>query len=362
MPSRLSPAPVQHVVMANHARSQYLDVIRALAIAMVLIAHFFPVVLPGASFGVSVFFALSGFLVTLSCRSHFKNGTVASFYVLRFTRVWPPLLFVVVIQSLLLFARKRELLLEYISRIPNILLFMGNANLHMFETGVFWTLVIEFWFYALLPAFFVVFRSDKNVRIAMIVSCTVSAVALIITSMHSTLYLHLMSIGPASALLWLNNLMFGAIAALQAKSAQNRSSHEPTVWAMLILTIVVSALFWDAVPITFVIGSILVSAFTSVWIYIWSMKERDLPKSPITYLGTISYSVYLLHGIFIDYGPNIPWPSAEFLKFSKTWVLIALSIAAAAVMRQAIEIPSIRFGRRLASRLGRPSPGVSLVQ
>lgn len=81
--------------MAHSVRICGLDGLRAISIALVLYCHagegyWFSA---NASFGVSVFFVISGFLITwLLCAEEEKTNTISlpSFYVRRAIRILPP--------------------------------------------------------------------------------------------------------------------------------------------------------------------------------------------------------------------------------------------------------------------------------
>src|SRR4051812_45555770 len=80
-----------HVKAPNHIPS--LDGLRAISFGIVFIAHAgLEKVFPGG-FGVTVFFFLSGFLITTLMRTEFeKSGTVSlkAFYLRRVLRILPP--------------------------------------------------------------------------------------------------------------------------------------------------------------------------------------------------------------------------------------------------------------------------------
>ena len=77
-----------------------LDGLRGLAVAAVVIYHFFGDALPGGYLGVDMFFVLSGFLITsLLLREYDTTGTVnlKDFWVRRLRRIMPTAIVVLVI-------------------------------------------------------------------------------------------------------------------------------------------------------------------------------------------------------------------------------------------------------------------------
>ena len=82
------------------ANSPALDGLRGLAVAAVIIYHFFGGVLPGGYLGVDMFFVLSGFLITsLLVREFDVTGGISlrEFWVRRFRRILPAAVMVLAI-------------------------------------------------------------------------------------------------------------------------------------------------------------------------------------------------------------------------------------------------------------------------
>ncbi len=65
---------------------------------------------------------------------------------------------------------------------------------------------------------------------------------------------------------------------------------------------------------------------------------------PLTYLGTISYSVYLTHAGVIHALPAVPRPVLPI------GVWAATTLAVSAVTYRFVELPAQKLGRRLARR------------
>lgn len=139
-----------------------LDGIRALAFLIVFIAHSMPNrSLPGG-FGVTIFFFLSGYLITTLLRSeaqHHQSIDLKNFYLRRVLRIFPPCyVTVVIVASLatlgLLYNtesyRSLSAAFLYFSNYWNILGF-GNLPAGM---GILWSLAVEEHFYLLFPALY----------------------------------------------------------------------------------------------------------------------------------------------------------------------------------------------------------------
>jgi peptidoglycan/LPS O-acetylase OafA/YrhL len=174
-------------------RVQFFDQLRAFAIFVVLVGHFRHDVFPGGSIGVSVFFALSGYLITsillgepvLDWRSAWR------FVVRRFLRVWPP--YFVAATAILLLMYCALLVLEqqgaeaadayatlatrfdaYLGDFGEQLLFVRNPSWLGMGVGVFWTLQIEFWFYLTMPLLMLAVGRGRGLGVALVAMLALS--------------------------------------------------------------------------------------------------------------------------------------------------------------------------------------------
>ena len=136
-----------------------LDGMRAIAFFFVFLAHAQPFkVLPGG-FGVTVFFFLSGYLITSLLRDEArKTGTVSlkGFYLRGVLRIFPPCYLTVIMVSALAAAgilHNRE---SYASLVSAFLYFsnywniLGWGNLPA-GLGILWSLAVEEHYYLLFP-------------------------------------------------------------------------------------------------------------------------------------------------------------------------------------------------------------------
>ena len=150
---------------ARHAPE--LDALRAVAILSVLVSHFLPAdfVLnrwQGAAFGVPLFFALSGFLITrILCQSRSQIEDQATttghslyiFYARRFLRIFPIYYGALFIGVALKYTNVRNALPWHLAYLSNFYYLHRGA----FDRGpapVFWTLSVEEQFYLIWPFVF----------------------------------------------------------------------------------------------------------------------------------------------------------------------------------------------------------------
>lgn len=137
-----------------------LDGLRALAVMIVIVAHTgLTTIIPGG-FGVTVFFFISGFLITrLLLAEREKNGQVhlGNFYTRRFLRLLPALFVMVFVTAIVMISmgdipRQRDVIsgLGYFMNYNNIALgFAGETQTSPW--GHLWSLGIEEHFYLLFP-------------------------------------------------------------------------------------------------------------------------------------------------------------------------------------------------------------------
>lgn len=95
-------------------RIKALDGMRALAIVSVVLYHLRPSVLPGGFIGVTVFFALSGLLITRSVVSALDKGTFSyrRYLLRRFWRLFFPIVITIALSAALTYLFAPSLLLK----------------------------------------------------------------------------------------------------------------------------------------------------------------------------------------------------------------------------------------------------------
>jgi peptidoglycan/LPS O-acetylase OafA/YrhL len=153
--------------MHKSGRIPGLDGVRALSIILVLFAHVANGVTslaPYAAFGVSIFFVLSGFLITrLLCLEEDREREISlpSFYLRRSLRILPPaILFIATVSALASFGWARVSDHEVLYSV----LFLRNilATNEVTHLSNLWSLAIEEQFYLLWPLVFLLLRTNRK--------------------------------------------------------------------------------------------------------------------------------------------------------------------------------------------------------
>ncbi len=293
-----------------------LDALRAFAVGLVLVYHFWrPArqVLHFGSMGVRVFFVLSGFLITgilLHSRGLLERGetgpgaAIRRFYTRRFLRIFPLFYFGLLLAWLGRVAGARADIEWHLLYLSNVRFFLENAaqpgrwggNLsHL------WSLAVEEQFYLLWPwiVLFASWRWLPRIALAMIALGPLFRVA--VTGATGNDIANILTPGCFDA------LGLGAYLAITVSPEfrahpQVRPIAAPVLWAGLLLFAVQQAAARTGGFELFRAASFdLAVALVAVWVVARAAEGMEGPAgrvlglAPLRYLGTISYGIYLYH-------------------------------------------------------------------
>jgi peptidoglycan/LPS O-acetylase OafA/YrhL len=342
-----------------------LDGVRGLAVALVLLFHGGFTWMTGGYVGVSVFFTLSGFLITgLLLREHRTTGRVAmgAFYARRVRRLMPASLFclaaICVAAAFGEFAAVTNLrrdVLAALLQVANWNALLGdNSYAELIArnaggigpTDHFWSLSVEEQFYWVWPLVCAVafsrVRSASARRTTMIVA---AAVAVAAAPLIAAVW------GPDAAY-WatparLGEILVGAALAVVIAGRELRHRWLPWLGAVGTAVIVAAAVWWPADRGPAYQGWLGVFALSSVALIAGLQVPGPLRTAfsvgPLVHLGRISYGVYLYH-----------WPIFAMLTPRRTgWdgvglfvVRMALTLAVAELSFHLLEQPIRRSTTR----------------
>jgi peptidoglycan/LPS O-acetylase OafA/YrhL len=306
-----------------------LDGLRGLAVVLVIGSHAqVPGFGVGAVAGVTLFFVLSGFLITsilIAERDRVGHVDLIAFYVRRALRLLPALytLTILVLAGYLLgFWRNVPASAE---GIVGMLLYVGNwttaAGLSSGVLGHTWSLAVEEQFYILWPIALILGLRYGDRRTVAVV-----ALAIAVAVLPWRLFIATTTTGWRTFLGTDTNadaLLLGcAIAILQPRLSTVAG------WAGIIGLIAVSELWHtsaDTVPL------FALAAMTSALAV--ASCPPVLAWRPLAYLGRISYGLYLVHYLLIWSG--IPWP-----------MVVLGTLAIASVSYRYLEQPFLRLKDR----------------
>jgi peptidoglycan/LPS O-acetylase OafA/YrhL len=339
-------------VDAPHRRVAGLDLIRGLAIALVLLRHAWPDAFgSGGIVGVVIFFTLSGYLITgILTRDVERWGRVryGRFYRNRAIRLLPPLVLMLAVLALVTLtvdpldergglARALIVGLTYTGNLP--------FNLGSSAVDHLWTLATEEQFYLVWPLLLTLGIRKGRLRSVLLASALALGLVLCATLVLTYPDVHRIYRLPTS---WALAMVVGAAARIStgswkawfaARAALRRVAGSAAAAALLILTGIPDGK--DNVGSYLVLGP-FVAVLTVVLISSWRVWDA-LPTPwlrPLLALGTVSYAAYLWNyplvlwlGTVVD-APWLPITS------------IAATLLAATLSWWCVETPSQRLRQR----------------
>ncbi|HMN92009.1 MAG TPA: acyltransferase [Hydrogenophaga sp.] len=322
-----------------------LDGIRAVSILIVLFSHVgLGHIVPGG-FGVTVFFFLSGYLITtlLVQEFHSKQSIdIGRFYFRRFLRLAPPLLIALTIAYLLVLAGQLGGGVSWQGFLAQIFYFANYYQLFWDPgqstpdgTNVLWSLAVEEHFYLGYPFVFLALRRHLSSR-------QIGWVLMVLSLLILAWRYHLATqVGFESTRTYyatdtrIDSILWGCILALMVNpwaGTLNRGKAGILPWTALIigcLMLLVSFLIRDEVfreTLRYTMqGVALMPLFYFAVRYPDTLLMRPLKWSFIKELGVYSYSIYLIHFVIVHF---LQQRSALF----QNWLLLFVVTLALSVM------------------------------
>lgn len=366
------------------ARLAGLDGLRAVAVAAVVVYHFFPDVLAGGFVGVDVFFVISGFLISgLLVAEHGRTGRVslARFWQRRVRRLVPPLVPLVLLSATIAWLIGGDVLVGLGWQVFGASTFGYNwvsiaNNTSYFAAGQpelfrnLWSLAVEEQFYLVWPLLLLallLIRSPR-VRLALVGLLAVASAVLM-----GVLY----QPGADPTRVYYGSdthsfgLFAGAALALLLRRPSGEAGQFPRArpWlGLAALAGLLAAMLWlhDDGGAAYRGGLAAVSLLTAV--VIWAGVRggrfgRRLDAAPLRYLGERSYGIYLWHWPVLVL-VQAAWPSdgqAGQAAAPIGALAAALTLIAAGSSYRWLEQPIRRLGLRGSIRwvasLAARSPG-----
>ena len=327
-----------------------LDGVRAVSIALVLAFHLGAPWMPGGYLGVSVFFTLSGFLITsllLGERASSGRIDVRAFYVRRLRRLLPASLLclagIAVLAAVGVIAARSDLragVLGAVFQVANWERLLGEksyADLFLSPSPVdhFWSLAIEEQFYWVWPLAVAGLTAVAARRVAHVLvgAFVVLAVGAVVTA----------QVLGGDAAYFASWARFAEILAGAALAAMVHGRRVPDGVARLaplcLLAIVVLAVVTPAGRGWAYEGGLPLFALVSAGLLLGVLAPgpvaRLLARDPIPWIGRISYGLYLFH-----------WPVFTILGDASVGEKLAMTGGLTVVSYYVIERP-IRTGRVL---------------
>lgn len=304
------------------------DGIRGISIIFVLLTHlglysFLPdnifmkkhiYMLISGTTGVTIFFALSGFLITrILLIEKSKVGTInlLLFYKKRFLRLLPPLvIFYTAIAFLMFFGKIHTTVIGFLFSIFYLYNFVPN-EFYTGELGHTWSLAVEEQFYFTWPFVILLFSKKKTIKIGLLLI------------LISILFVFLLNNWEYKDSIYLNNLfkvnrwffpavapiITGSIASIIIFSLNNKVSKRIlNIMVIVGLILYLSPLVYISkyYQISVIIQAIGISSLL-VWVFCNQnsfVVNKVLSNRVLSFIGVISYGIYVYQGLFLRTGPS----------------------------------------------------------
>jgi len=341
-----------------------LDGIRAIAYLLVFWAHGTPGPISQfipATLGVTIFFFLSGYLITTLLRKEVtRTGTISlrDFYIRRTIRILIPLYIVYAISVpfahyiLHTFAGNLRGALSVAFYYYNYSIFLNWNCLPPIGMDVVWSLCVEEHFYILFPLLYLIMMrrriSPQRQTQFLLLLCGLELIwrfVLLLVLHKNWMWTYAATDARFDSILW------GCVLALRNNPVLGDRSILPRGRETLAFAASVVVMLCTLMPPNQLYRNTLRYTVQAICLYVmfsfiipnirhWSV--RWLEWTPVRYIGWISYILYLSHKLFLDAMeqrfPGRLWISAP--------LGLALAIAFASLMRYSVELPLQRLRNR----------------
>ena len=279
-----------------------LDGIRAISFLLVFIAHAgLDKWVPGG-FGVTVFFFLSGFLITTLMRLEYQaSGEVnlKHFYLRRILRIWPPFYIVLFVAAIAMGATFKPFLAQLLHVTNYWSIYHGVEGMPP-GTGVYWSLAVEEHFYLGFPLLYLGMQkmklSNRQQALAIYALCTV----VLAWRCYLVLVAHVSTdrtyMGTDCRI---DSILFGCALAIYGNPVVDGTrvrlrSIVPAVIALLACLLIRGDVFRETLRYT-----IQGAGLTALFVAAIQFAPHILNNAPLRFIGLLSYSLYLLHFVVI---------------------------------------------------------------
>lgn len=331
-----------------------LDGLRAIAVLIVITAHAGLSKLVPGGFGVTIFFFLSGYLITSLLRVEFaRDGKInlPQFYVRRILRIFPPLYITLMVVGIL----------GAIGLIPpsygtggvlaDVLFLTNYSPLWTAQTGLpipLWSLDVEEHFYLLFPIFYMLTLQRRRPFVAagaIIALC----VMVLLVRIFNVILLPDYSFNYYWSHTRIDSILFGCCLAVWQNPMLDEEAWRPKPWqgglavAFLLLTFLIrNEAFRESIRYT-IQGACLFVLFAMV-IQDKGIVNRILSSSYLKVVGLLSYTLYLCHMPMFVVAEKI-YPNLG--PFGIGVIGVVLSFAFSGAMYLLVEKPIAAWRRRL---------------
>jgi peptidoglycan/LPS O-acetylase OafA/YrhL len=341
-----------------------LDGIRAISFLIVFVAHAgLGHLVPGA-FGVTVFFLLSGYLITTLLRMEFaRSGRISlgGFYLRRVLRILPPL-YIALALAIVLFRRAypaEEIpfwgTMTQALQVSNFYQIYASPAVTIPGSGVLWSLAVEEHFYLLFPLLYVGlcsrFTAGRQAGI-LIALCAGALVWRCVLRFHFELDSVRTFYGTDTRF---DSILFGCVFAIIANPVFDDPLYRRLLrWMRWLLPLAAALLIATFVyrnegfreTFRYTLQAIaLVPLFIAAIHYQSSWPARFLNQPFVRFVGVLSYTLYLCHSMILEF-LLVAWPTDLVTRGAAA---LLASFLFALLVHYAVERPCASLRKRLSS-------------
>ena len=304
--------------------------------------------------GVSLFFAISGFLICsrlLEEQRTFGCISLGGFYIRRACRILPPAMFYLAVIGVL--ALCGVVVVTGVEWWSCVFFFRNYLPVSWIREGWggytvhYWSLAVEEHFYLLWPAALVLLGKARARWFAMGLAVAVSGWRIVDFHRHLVDKLIPGLLFGSRTDIRLDGLLLGCLAALLLEEESIRNAFtryfKVWVWAACAAAYVASQ-FLEKRRSYSLLESVLLTLVMVGTVYdSQDWRGRLLESSAFKWLGQISYSLYLWQQLFSVLGQDLRMPTIAQVPLS-----VGMTFLVAWISYKVIEKPLIRLGHRLA--------------
>lgn len=299
-------------------------------------------------YGVSIFFSISGFLITSRILKEIESlgeFNARDFYIKRFFRIIPPyILYIFILLLISLFSSINIAYEEVLSSLVFLRIYLIEHD--GWYTGHFWSLCVEEHFYILLSIVFIFFDIKRIPKILIL--------SLIVIISWSSLSYHFKSqydleqaIRFTRVLSQMDYMIWGCLYALFHKRLEK-------------IFLKISILQWPIILVTFVLifatfrGKAWLLPFliaTSIYLSVITPQRLTLlvfENSFMNFIGKISYSLYLWQQLFFT-RPGVQ--IIPEISIQNSYLSLPIIFILAYFSYRFVEQPTIKLGRKYVKNI-----------
>jgi peptidoglycan/LPS O-acetylase OafA/YrhL len=341
-----------------------LDGIRAVSFLLVFASHAgLGKYVPGG-LGVTIFFFLSGFLITSLMRSEYERYgalNLRHFWARRALRILPPFYFVLIVASIVSPVAWAPVTAQLLHITNYWIIFHGYGGMPL-GTGVYWSLSIEEHFYILFPWIFIALQrlTGRNQALVLYGICALVLVwrTILVFEFHPIIDRTYMGTDTR-----VDSIIFGCALAMWHNPVADQLRLIEWRWKMVYVPAAIALLgicvaarndsFRETSRYS-VQGIALTVIFIAAIRYPHWLPMRALNTKPLIFIGLLSYSLYLLHYAVIY---SVQRFCGNLDPISQGVLALGISVTCAWIIYITIEKPSARLRRRLHENLSASGSG-----